>query len=162
MNFPEPTIKMTNEKKLVGIHRPMNISEYNVFPLWSSFLQRRKEIANSVNTDLISMTVYKAGYFTNFNPATLFEKWITVEVANFDNVPNGMNTYTLQSGLYAVFHYKGINTNHDIFDYIFRTWLPNSKYELDDRPHFEVLGAKYKNNDFNSEEDIWVPIKPKN
>lgn len=29
-------------------------------------------------------------------------------------------------------------------------WLPNSDYLLDDRPHFELLGDKYKNNDPNS------------
>jgi AraC family transcriptional regulator len=40
--------------------------------------------------------------------------------------------------------------------------LPLSKeYELDDRPHFEILGDKYKNNDPNSEEEIWIPIKLK-
>jgi AraC family transcriptional regulator len=40
-------------------------------------------------------------------------------------------------------------------------WLPNSAYALDDRPHFEALGEQYKNNDPNSEEEIWIPIKPK-
>ncbi len=39
--------------------------------------------------------------------------------------------------------------------------LPNSEYELENRPHFEVLGEKYKNNDPNSEEEIWIPIKKK-
>ncbi|WP_371811654.1 GyrI-like domain-containing protein [Flavobacterium sp. M31R6] len=42
---------------------------------------------------------------------------------------------------------------------MFRTWIPNSKYDLDHRPHFEILGAKYKKDDPNSEEEIWVPIK---
>ncbi|MEP1984886.1 MAG: GyrI-like domain-containing protein, partial [Maribacter dokdonensis] len=40
-------------------------------------------------------------------------------------------------------------------------WIPNSEYQLDGRPHFEVLGAKYKNNDPNSEEEVWIPIKAK-
>lgn len=39
--------------------------------------------------------------------------------------------------------------------YIFATWLPSSAYVLDNRPHFEVLGAKYKSNDPGSEEEIW-------
>lgn len=157
----EPKIEIVSEKKLVGTHRAMNFAEYNVFPLWSGFMPRRKEITNAANNDLISMAVYKAGYFTNFNPANSFEKWATVEVLNFDNVPSGMETFILPSGLYAVFHNKGPNTDLSIFDYIFKNWLPNSKYELDDRPHFEVMGAKYKNNDPNSEEDICVPVKPR-
>jgi AraC family transcriptional regulator len=31
---------------------------------------------------------------------------------------------------------------------------------LDQRPHVEVMGEKYKNNDPDSEEEIWIPIKP--
>jgi hypothetical protein len=30
---------------------------------------------------------------------------------------------------------------------------------LDDRPHFEVLGSKYRNNDPESEEETWIPTK---
>jgi AraC family transcriptional regulator len=41
----------------------------------------------------------------------------------------------------------------------FSTWLPDSEYRLDVRPHFEVLGEKYKNDDPESEEEIWIPIK---
>ena len=73
-----------------------------------------------------------------------------------------METYTLTGGLYAVFDYKGLSTDTKIFEYIFGTWLPRStNYLLGDRPHFEILGDKYKNNDLNSEEQIWIPIKPK-
>ncbi|MEN9524835.1 MAG: hypothetical protein RLZZ256_219, partial [Bacteroidota bacterium] len=34
-------------------------------------------------------------------------------------------------------------------------------YLLDERPHVEVMGSKYKNNDPASEEDIWIPIRPR-
>jgi AraC family transcriptional regulator len=29
------------------------------------------------------------------------------------------------------------------------------------RPHMELLGEKYRNNDPHSEEEIWIPIEPK-
>lgn len=157
----EPKIEMIKEKKLIGNQQTLSFAQYNVIPLWKSFAPRRKEIENTVSNDLISMSVYKVGYFSKFDPTAHFEKWATAEVLNFDKVPNGMETFILPSGLYAIFHYKGLNTDLRIFDYILKTWLPNSKYQLDDRPHFELLGAKYKNNDPDSEEDIFVPIKPK-
>lgn len=90
-----------------------------------------------------------------------FEKWAAIEVSSFDNVPEGMDTYTLKGGLYAVFDYKGLSTDNSIFVFIFGTWLPNSDYLLDNRPHFEILGDKYKNGDPNSEKEIWIPIKLK-
>jgi AraC family transcriptional regulator len=72
-----------------------------------------------------------------------------------------MEMFILQGGLYAVFDYKGLNTDNSIFQYILGIWLPVSDYVLDNRPHFEVLCDKYKNNDPISEEEIWIPIKTK-
>ncbi|MBK8342237.1 MAG: GyrI-like domain-containing protein [Bacteroidetes bacterium] len=65
----------------------------------------------------------------------------------------------IPAGKYAVFYYKGLNTDHSIFNYIFQDWIPQSGYQLDDRPHFDVLDERYKNNDPESEEEIWIPIK---
>ncbi len=84
-------------------------------------------------------------------------KWATVEVTDFDKIPKGMEGFTLPGGLYAVFPHRVMDT--DIFQYIYTTWLPNSTYSLDDRPHFELLGEKYKNNDPDSEEEIWIPVR---
>ena len=156
-----PTIEQIKEKKLIGKQLKMSIANYKVAELWKSFMPRRKEITNNINNELISLTVYKPTYFANFKPANEFEKWATIEVTNFYNVPNEMETFVLPSGLYAVFNYKGLNTDFSVYKYIFETWLPSSDYALDNRPHFEVLGNKYKNNDPTSEEEIFIPIKIK-
>jgi len=124
-------------------------------------MTRRKDITNKLTNDLISMQVYKPTHFADFKPGNVFEKWATVEVTNFDNVPSDMEPFTLTGGLYAVFEYKGLSSDNSIFQFIFGKWLPNSGYDLDDRPHFEVLGDKYKNDDPTSEEEIWIPIQPK-
>ncbi len=107
------------------------------------------------------MQSFDSGYFENFNPHAEFEKWAVVEVVDFNHVPEGMETKVLPAGLYAVFHYKGSSNDGSVFQYIFGVWLPASQYALDSRPHFEVLGEKYKNGDPDSEEEIWIPIKPK-
>ena len=139
----------------------MSLSGNRTTELWKTFMPMRREILNAVSPDLYSINVYDAGYFENFSAQKAFEKWAAVEVPNFDDVPETMETYILSEGLYAVFHYKGLSTDTSIFQYIFNTWLPNSSYVLDNRPHFEVLGEKYKNNDPNSEEEIWIPVKAK-
>ncbi|HMK05999.1 MAG TPA: GyrI-like domain-containing protein [Flavobacterium sp.] len=158
----QPRIETLPEKKLIGKRLRMSLANNMTFKVWQSFMPRRKEIANAVTTDLTSMQVYDTSYsFSNFDPNAEFEKWAAVEVSDFDSVPDGMETFTLPGGLYAVFHYKGRNTDTEIFRYIFGTWLPASDYSLDNRPHFEMLGEKYKNNDPESEEDIWIPIKAK-
>lgn len=139
----------------------MSLANNKTGELWGTFMPRRKEITNTFSNDLISLQVYPEKYFADFNPDTTFEKWATIEVSDFESIPAGMETTVLPAGLYAVFNYKGLSRDNHIFQYIYGTWLPKSHYILDNRPHFEVLGGKYKNNDLNSEEEIWIPIKQK-
>jgi AraC family transcriptional regulator len=155
------SIEAIKEKNLVGKKLTMSLAHDGTSELWRSFMPRRHEICNQQTNDLISMQVYPPTYFTDFRPTSKFEKWAAVAVKNVNNVPDEMETFLLQSGLYAVFHYKGSSTDNSIFQYIFGTWLPNSAYLLDDRPHFEILGEQYKNAAPNSEEEIWIPVKPK-
>jgi len=156
-----PRIITSREKKLIGKHMSMSFTDYKVGELWKSFMPHRKEMNNAIGNDLISMTIYPAGYYKNFNPSNQFEKWAAIEVTGFDHIPANMETHVLPAGLYTVFDYKGSNTDNAIYHYIFNTWLPASCYVLDERPHFEVLGEKYKNNDPSSEEEIWIPVRLK-
>ena len=155
-----PRIEILSEKKLIGKRLQMSLANNKTHELWQTFMPRRAEIQNPISADLFAVQVYEPTYFEAFAPNAVFEKWATLEVSDFDNIPVEMESFPLSDGLYAVFELKG----HDIviFDYIFRTWIPNSKYNLDNRPHFEILGAKYKKDDPNSEEEIWIPIKEKN
>ena len=144
----EPRIETLEEKKLIGIRSTMSFANNQIFKLWQSFMPRRNEIKNNLSPDLFSIQIFPPSFrFTPPDPHAPFDKWAAIEVANFEIVPAGMETLILSESLYAVFDYKGLSTDHTIFNYIFSTWLPNSKtYILDHRPHFEVLGEKYKNN----------------
>ena len=158
-----PQIKTLQPKKLVGKRQKMSIANNFTGILWQSFMPRRKEIKNNLNSDLISMQVYDQDHdFQHFNANKTFDKWATIEVDGFENVPDAMETFILEGGLYAVFQYKGDSRNGaTFFQNIFQNWLPNSGYLLDNRPHFEILGERYKNNNPDSEEEIWIPIKEK-
>lgn len=155
----EPRIEHFPGKKLVGERMIMSLANNKTGELWRSFITAKNEINNIVGTDLYSVQTYSTDYFTEFNPAREFEKWATVEVNDFGTIPPGMDTLALPAGLYAVFIHRGAAaTGAATFQYIFGTWLPQSVYKLDDRPHFEVLGEKYKNDSPGSEEEIWIPV----
>ena len=157
MNF---RIEILNEKKLVVLTQKMTISENKTFLLWNSFMKRKGEIQNAIGSDLYSIQIYESDYFDRFNPKKEFLKMAGLEVSSFENIPDSMEAFVLKSGKYAVFEYKGNPKNGgEAFQYIFQEWLPNSGFSLDNRPHFEILGAKYKNDSDGSEEEIWIPIK---
>lgn len=157
-------IETVSDKKLIGNRVKMSFTNDKTRELWQSFMPRRKEILNSLSTDLISLQIYDESFgISTFNPNTEFEKWALSEVSDFNNIPENMEAFILTGGLYAVFLHKNVtSTAEETFGYIFSTWLPNSDYDLDNkRPHFEVLGEKYKIHDVNSEEEVWIPIKLK-
>ena len=157
----QPEIKKLTEKKLVGMHLTMSLTDNKTGMLWRDFMPRRHEIVNRLNNDVISLQVYPENYYQNFNPATAFIKWASAEVKDFSSVPDGMHTLIVPSGEYAIFHYKGSSRDTSIFQYIFSQWLPQSDFVLDHRPHFEILGDRYKNDDPSSEELICIPVKAK-
>ncbi|MDC6367171.1 MULTISPECIES: GyrI-like domain-containing protein [Flavobacteriaceae] len=154
-----PRIEQLKAKKLVGHYIKMSLTENKTGILWRDFLPKIKEIPKRISQDKISMQIYPANYYSAFNPNTEFEKWATVEVEDFENIPDGMSAFNLEGGLYAIFDYKGSSSDTSIFEYIFGEWFPSSGFQIDDRPHFEVLGKNYKNNDPDSEEEIWIPVK---
>ena len=155
-----PTIKTFPSTKFIGKNLSFTYADYRVFELWSSFMPCRKEILNTIGTDLYNIQINPENF--DFNPNTPFVKWAAVAVTNFDFVPEGMEVLEIPQGLYAVFNYKGDQSNvAAFFNAIYTEWLPASGYELGNHPQFEILGEKYKNNDPNSEEEIWIPIKNK-
>jgi AraC family transcriptional regulator len=157
----EPRIVTLKEKKLIGNHLKMSFSNNKILELWRSFMPRRKEITSVVNSDLYSVEIYGPAFFSDFKPENEFEKWAAVEVADFDRVPVDMETLILTGGLYAVFLYKGpASAASKMYQNILGSWLPNSGFLLDNRPHFALMGEKYKNEDPASEEEIWIPLKP--
>jgi len=158
-----PLIRASEEKKLVGLRQSMSYANNTTFALWSGFMPRRREIQNTIGNDLYSLQVYDASFdFSTFDPHKPFEKWAAAEVSSFDNIPDGMHPLVVPAGLYAVFLHKGpASEAAGTFGYIFGTWLPASDYVSDQRPHFEILGEKYKNNAPDSEEEVWIPIRKK-
>jgi AraC family transcriptional regulator len=155
-----PKIQNFPTTQFIGKSLDFCYANYQAFALWSSFMPHRKEILNTIGTDLYNIQVNPKGF--DFSPNSLFTKWAAVPVSSLVFVPEGMEVLEIQEGLYAVFPYVGdTSTVASFFRTIYTQWLPNSDYELDDRPQFEILGEKYKNGDPNSEEEIWIPIRLK-
>ncbi len=156
-----PRFETLAPKKLLGYSMKMCFAEHAPHKLWQAFMPHKKEIKNLVGSNLYSLEVYPdADFFKHYDPKALFEKWAAAEVSDYEQVPEGMKPLVLQEGLYAVFTYKGKSSDAKAaYEYILLSWLPRSEYELNHLPHFALMGEKYKNNDPESEEEIWIPVR---
>lgn len=151
-----PEIITIPEKKVIGMKSEMRHSEYGkIVDLWKCFMPNKKKV-NSINNELIAMQVYSD--FMNIDDA--YDIYACAEVEDFKHIPEMMETFVISRGKYAVFHHKGVDAS-GLYQRIMTHWLPNSEYEIDARPHFQVMGEKYKNGSPDSEEEFYVPIKSK-
>lgn len=159
----EPRITKINAKLLIGKKLRMSVANDRIVELWQSFMPRRGEISQVANNFLYSVQVFDSeNYFNQFLPTAEFDKWAAVEVSVFADIPADMKTLEIPEGNYAVFNYKGpASAALPFFQYIFQEWIPNSDYVVDNRPHFALMGEKYRGNHPDSEEEIWVPVRKK-
>ena len=142
---------------MIGMQSSMHRHQYNhILTLWKRFMPRKKELQNLLTTELIALQVYS----DILNAEKPFAIWACAEVSDFNKIPTDMEAFTIPCGTYAVFHHKG-NDASKLYPYIMTEWLPNSVYEIDDRPHFQVMGDNYSNGCSDSEEDFYVPVKLK-
>jgi AraC family transcriptional regulator len=155
-------IRSISKRLFVGKKMRMSLVKNQTQQLWASTMPILKTVKNRIASEVVSLQVYDSDYFISFNPAKKFEKWALVEVDSNFNIPDELEAFDLPKGDYAVFYYKGPASDTTVFQYIFAEWLPKSDWELDLRPHFEVLGSRYNNSSLDSEEEIWIPIKKKN
>ncbi len=157
----EPRITTAQELRLIGMKRTMSLASDQTPALWQSFMPRLREIAQRTNLDLYSVQCYEGGLnVASFSPQTVFEKWAAAAVSPDAVVPDAMELLTIPAGQYAVFIHHGLPSAFpQTAQHIYGTWLPNSGYQLDDRPHFEIMGPDYRPDDPQAQEEVWIPIR---
>lgn len=159
----EPEIITIKERKLVGMKIRTSLSEGKTFELWNTFKPRVNEILNRKNSAYYSIQLFDEDLtFDQLTPQTFFEKWAAVEVESAEDLQEGFEQFTLSSGKYARFIHKGTpEAFSETSKYIFGHWLPNSEYQLDNRPHFEIMDETYQVESPESEEEVYIPIQLK-
>ena len=122
----------------IGNFLEMSFSNNRTAELWPSFIPQIKKLDRE-DENLYSFEVYPHGFFNNFNAHQTFTKWAAVKVD--DGCGNdAFSILNVPSGLYAVFLHKGPGVHAvKTYNYIFRDWIPQSGFEIDDRPHFAIM-----------------------
>ena len=157
-----PRIENLPETRLAGLNCKMSLVENRTRELWQSFMPQLGQVPNRMSAELYAVDIYPdLAYFRAFDPNRRFIKWAAVPVQSWEDMPGKFDKLVLPEGLYAVFRYRG--TPADVAPFyrrILEEWLISSTYQLDNRPHLAVMGAAYKGNHPESEEDLWIPVRP--
>lgn len=155
-----PKIEYLPNTCIVGMRTQLTLADNTpkTIELWKCFKPKVKFINNRTDTDFLSVQIFGMEYYEN----QIFEKWAAVKVSDFNEIPAYLEGYVIEGGLYAVFIHHGTPVNFGTtLEHIFQQWLPKSIYELDNRPHFEVMDKNYRPDDTHATEEVWVPIREK-
>jgi AraC family transcriptional regulator len=161
----EPVFKKMSEMKIIGlagkfisILSPEKDNMVVIPALWQKYMPRRHEIKNAVNAVNLGVC-YEVPPEKRSRPDECMYM-AAAAVSSFENVPEGMETFTIPKGLYAVFTHKGrLETFEFTMNYIYGSWLPKSGKKLRHAPDLEMYDHRFKLNEDDSEIDIYIPIE---
>ncbi|MHC8363453.1 GyrI-like domain-containing protein [Pseudomonas sp. LS2P72] len=90
-----------------------------------------------------------------------FEYIAGVEISKLDDLPDKYRWVEVQPQHYAVFEHKGsLDQLPQTFQYIWKTWLPQSGYQAADAPEFERYSEDFNPKLNTGVLEIWLPLKP--
>lgn len=157
-----PEILTLEATKIAGIRGDTSRSNNRLPQLWDQFLSLHRLHKNIYGSTTIGygicetqQTVYTADGDVSFSTI------VGSPVPGFDNLPHPLVPKTINPGPCAVFTHRGTFANLFLtYQYIYGTWLPSSKKELDDREDFELYQREVISfDDPDNEVKIYIPIK---
>ncbi|MEB0046290.1 MULTISPECIES: GyrI-like domain-containing protein [unclassified Pseudomonas] len=89
-----------------------------------------------------------------------FEYIAGVEISKLDDLPEKYRWVEVQPQHYAVFeHHGALDTLPQTFQYIWKTWLPQSGRAAADAPEFERYSEDFNPKLATGTLEIWLPLK---
>lgn len=159
----QPKIVTIPPVKLAGMRGNTTLQD-NVIPaLWDDFRKLLPSIPNippNAKAYGICEACEEGQMFFTMNNKVTFSEVAAIEVDSFEGLPKCIVQKTLPGGKYAVFTHRGSIDNLRItYNYIWSTWLFNSKEQLDTREDFELYDHRFLGRFHpESEIDIYIPI----
>jgi AraC family transcriptional regulator len=161
----EPKFKTIKEMKIVGVSgvfisvlSPDKDNMVVIPKLWQAYMPRRHEIKNAKSQTNLGVC-FEVPADRQTRPDQCLYVAAT-EVTSFDNIPEGMELFTIPAGEYAVFTHKGpVETFEMTMNYIYGSWLPKSGKKLRHAPDIEFYDERFKLGSDDSELDVYIPIE---
>jgi AraC family transcriptional regulator len=129
-------------------------NENNEIPqMWGQFGPRVPEIKHIVDPHVAY------GVCDNFDESSSeFDYIAGFEVGSTAEIPEGMVSWDIPEGKYAVFTCT-LPTLGETYQYAYYTWLPQSGYQRAAGPEFELYDESFDPKDPSSKMDVYVPIQ---
>ena len=154
----EPEIITRPEMKVVGTTHKYQEDDLNIEMLWFDFQHKVNQVRNRIGNDAFG--IYEEYFETGDSIG--FSYICSVEVSDFDSVPEGMISRIVSEQMYAVFRHNGpLSFLPETLKYIWGSWLPKSNYEYDEKPDFELYSPGIRPEDPDHVLFLHIPVSRK-
>jgi len=151
----DPQIVTLPAFKVIGMRYFGKNENQEISGLWGEANQRMGEIRH-----VASQNAYGVCIMLPDAPNGEFEYVAGLEVSQVEDVPDGMVVREVPAAQYAVFtHLGSLEKLPATYEYIYRTWIPQSGYQLTEGLDFELYNEDFKDFAPDSKFYIYVPIK---
>lgn len=151
----EPEIVILKEQKLYGLALDMSLVQNTTHQLFQDLMTIRSQ-KELHPIPVFDIKIYPDNYFEAFNPNQIFTKWVAIDLTSTADQEQ-LHPIHLPAGKYAKFSNPYEFGNPQIYQDILQKWLPNSNFQLDNRPHFDVFLPQKDR--AHIKEEIYIPIK---
>ena len=156
-----PELVMLKETRVSGLRGTTSLFDNRLPGLWEEFMRLHKDLFVTAGAGYGICETQQTVYTKDGD--VMFAAMVGSPVNTFDDLPLflPLDTKILRAGKFAVFTHRGTFANlFKTYQYIFGTWLPAAKEELDDREDFEVYEREVSTFDApDNEVKIYIPIK---
>lgn len=154
-----PEILLFPETQIAGIRGKTSLTDNRLPQLWTQFLRLEPGLFSAAGVGYGICETQQTIYTKDGD--VRFSVLVGSPVKSLDKLPPPLVGKTLRAGKYAVFTHRGTFANlFKTYQYIFGTWLPASKAELDEREDFEVYEREVVSfDDPGNEVRIFIPIQ---
>lgn len=154
-----PEFILLEETRIAGLRGTTSLSDNRLPSLWEQFLRCHVGLFSSAGVGYGICETQRTVYASDGDVS--FSVMVGSPVKESGHLPKELDLKTLRAGKYAVFTHQGTFANlFKSYQYIFGTWLPASKEELDDREDFELYERRPLSfDDPDNIVKICIPVK---
>ncbi|MES2696800.1 MAG: GyrI-like domain-containing protein [Verrucomicrobiota bacterium] len=147
------------EAHFIGPMSPDANNQTVIPPLFGQFFARKGELPKAL--DECTYGACKCAPEDNRSRDDELVYLVSANMKKGAKVPKGMTTWQIPAQTYACFTHRGrIERLGETMNFIFRTWLPKSKYTTTDGASLERYDDRFGDGGDDSQLDVLIPIKP--
>lgn len=154
-----PEIVQLEAVTIAGLRSMTSVFDNQIPHLWERFLRLHAAHFQSSGLGYEVCETPQTAYTPEGN--VTFSVMVAAPVESFADLPPQLTVKTLSAGKYAVFTHRGTFANlFKTHQYIYGTWLANTKAQLDDREDFLLYERRVQSfDDPDNLVKLFVPIK---